>query len=202
MTGKTSQPTLRFLTLRLLLLILLSGVGAAVAGGDVVHTRYNIHVEKKLKNNGEAVYKSSYAGYVSPPSGEHVILPPNTRILPINKHRLFTKNFSFEIVDQGISVVYEFDAKRMGMDYDQYMTMITSPQPVSLDGLNATDRKGVADGKAYVGMTKPGVMTALGYPAVHKTPSPDSNSWTYWKDRFRTMRVEFDQAGKVSQVIE
>ncbi len=182
--------------------VLLAWVGSAAAEGDAVYTRYNIHVEKKIAKSGEAVYKASYAGYVSPPSGEHVILPPNTRIIPVNQRRTFTKNFSFQVLGKEMSVVYEFDAKRMGMDYDQYMAMITSPQPVALEGLNPTDQKGVTDGKAYVGMSKQGIMTALGYPAVHKTPSLDSNVWTYWKNRFSTMRVEFDQTGKVSQIIE
>jgi hypothetical protein len=184
------------------LVVLLAWTGLAVAEGDVVYTRYNLHLEKKFKNSGEAVYKGSYAGYVSPPTGEHVILPPNTRIIPVNQRRLFTKNYSFQVVDQNFAATFEFDAKRMGMDFDQYMALITSPQPVSLDGLNPTDRKGVAEGKAYVGMTKQGVMTAFGYPAAHKTPSLDENSWTYWKDRFRTLRVEFDPSGRVSQVVE
>lgn len=186
----------------LVLAISLFWSGLAAAEGDVVYTRYNIHVEKKFKNNGEAVYTGSYAGYVNPPTGEHVILPPNTKIIPINQRRLFTKKYALEVVDQGYTVSFEFDANRMGMDYGQYMGMITSPQPVSLDGLNPADRKGVTEGKALVGMSKQGVMTALGYPAAHKTPSLDDNTWTYWKDRFRTLRVEFDPAGRVSKVIE
>jgi len=202
MTGKNRQRNIRLVTLALMLLTLLAWTGQGVAEEGNVYTRYNIHVEKRFKNNGEAVYKASYANYVSPPSGEHVILPPNTQIIPVNQRRLFTKNYSFQVVGQDISVVFEFDAKRMGMDYDQYMALITSPQPVTLNGLNGIDQKGVTDGKAFVGMTKQGVMTALGYPAVHRTPSLDSNSWTYWKDRFRTLRVEFDQTGRVSQVID
>ncbi|OHB25474.1 MAG: hypothetical protein A2X84_13555 [Desulfuromonadaceae bacterium GWC2_58_13] len=192
----------RLIQLMAALVVLLAWVGPALAEGEVVYTRYNMHLEKKFKNSGEAVYKASYAGYVSPPTGEHVVLPPNTRIIPINQRRLFTKNYSIEVVDQNFPASFEFDANRMGMDFDQYMVLITSPQPISLDGLNPTDKKGVAEGKVYVGMSKAGVMTAFGYPAAHKTPSLDDNAWTYWKDRFRTLRVEFDPTGKVSQIIE
>jgi hypothetical protein len=202
MTGKSCARNIRFFSLALLLLVLLVWTGQGFAENGVVYTKYNIHVEKRFSNSGEAVYKASYANYVSSPSGEHIILPPNTGILPVNKRRMFTKNYSFQIVDQNFSVVFEFDEKRMGMDFDQYMALITSPQPVSLDGLNEIDRKGVTDGKAYVGMTKQGVMTALGYPAVHKTPSLDNNTWTYWKNRFRTLGVVFDQSGTVSQILE
>lgn len=197
-----NQGTIRLIQLVTTLLVLLAWTGLALAEGSVVHTRYNIHVEKRFKNNGEAVYTGSYAGYVNPPTGEHIILPPNTKIIPINQRKLFTKKYAFDVVDQGYTVSFEFDAKRMGMDYDQYMTMITSPQPVSLAGLNPTDRKGIAEGRAFVGMTKQGVLAALGYPAAHKTPSLDENAWIYWKDRFRTLRVEFSPSGTVSQVVE
>jgi len=49
-------------------------------------------------------------------------------------------------------------------------------------------------------MTKEGVRIALGYPAVHKTPSLDGNSWTYWKNRFATTVVEFGNDGKVISI--
>ena len=205
MVGKNRQWDIRLFILALTALMLPAlpvWVGQGLAEEGSVYTRYNIHVEKRFSRNGEPVYKASYAGYVNPPSGEHIILPPNTQIIPINKRRLFTKNYSFQVVGQDMSVVFEFDAKRMGMDYDQYMELICSPQPVSLKGLNKVDLTGVQKGKALIGMTKQGVMTALGYPAAHRTPSLDDNSWTYWRDRFRTMRVEFDQSGRVSKVIE
>ncbi len=127
MAEKKTPLYTRFFSFALMLLALLVWTSPVLAEGDVVYTRYNIHVEKKFKNNGEAVYKASYAGYVKPPTGEHVILPPNTQIIPVNQRRLFTKNYSFQVVGQDMAVVYEYDAKRMGMDYDQYMVLITSP---------------------------------------------------------------------------
>jgi outer membrane protein assembly factor BamE (lipoprotein component of BamABCDE complex) len=69
-----------------------------------------------------------------------------------------------------------------------------------MDKFSELDRKGIAEGKAYVGMTKPGVMTALGYPATHRTPSPDANTWVYWRNRFGTMTVQFDDRGIVTSV--
>jgi hypothetical protein len=49
-------------------------------------------------------------------------------------------------------------------------------------------------------MSRKGVMVALGYPAAHRTPSLDSNSWTYWTNRFKTIVVEFDAKGLVAEV--
>ena len=86
------------------------------------------------------------------------------------------------------------------MSVDQYIDLIISPTKVSLKSTSEKDRKGIRDGKAYIGMTKKGVMTALGYPAAHRTSSLDNNTWVYWKNRFSTMVVEFDGNGKVKQV--
>ncbi|MEJ2199675.1 MAG: hypothetical protein P8X63_01465, partial [Desulfuromonadaceae bacterium] len=168
----------------LVLLMLLVWAGQGMAADEVVYTRYNIHVEKRFSNRGDPVYRASYANYIYPPSGQHIILPPNTRILPINKRRLFTKNYGFQVIAENYKVIFEFDKRRMGMDFEQYMDLITSPQPVTLPKLSDIDRKGVTEGRPHVGMSKKGIMMALGYPAAHKTPSLDDNTWTYWKDRF------------------
>ena len=60
------------------------------------------------------------------------------------------------------------------------------------------DQKGVQDGKAFIGMSKEGVRMALGYPAPHRTPSLDSSTWIYWRNRWKTRAVEFgiDQQAK------
>ena len=40
-------------------------------------------------------------------------------------------------------------------------------------------------------------MMALGYPATHRTPSLDSNTWVYWTNRFTTFEVNFNDKGLV-----
>jgi len=46
-------------------------------------------------------------------------------------------------------------------------------------------------------MTKNGVRAALGYPATHRTPSLENQTWIYWKNRFQNYYVRFDKNGKV-----
>jgi hypothetical protein len=57
--------------------------------------------------------------------------------------------------------------------------------------LNAMDKKGIKAGKVFKGMSKEGVILAIGYPPVHVTPTLEGNSWQYWKNRFNTFKVEF-----------
>ena len=72
-----------------------------------------------------------------------------------------------------------------------------SPTPISLNGLSQIDLQGIQEGKAHIGMTKEGIRIALGYPARHRTPSLEENTWIYWLNRFRTTAVDFDDTGKV-----
>jgi hypothetical protein len=62
--------------------------------------------------------------------------------------------------------------------------------------------KGIEEGKAYPGMTREGILTALGYPATHRTPSLDAGTWVYWTNRFGTLAVEFDAKGNVTKVTD
>jgi hypothetical protein len=190
---------LRGLSLFLLAVSLLSAAwnGNALAQGDVLYTKYAIHVETQQRVNGTPVYMASYANYISPPSGL-LLLPPNTRILLINKR----KPYLIEVLDKNIKVSFEFNDNRMGMDFRHYIELITSPKPVPLTGLTELDRQGIEQGRALPGMTKRGVMTALGYPAVHRTPSLKSNIWTYWKNRYLSFRVEFTPDGRVGKIVD
>jgi hypothetical protein len=171
-----------------------AGCGGSSHKGDTVAPMFlknNIHAQQQKDE-----LKASYANWTDPGAG-HVIIPVNTPVTVRTARR------DLEISTQDNKNIYfEFDADRMGMSNEQYINLITSPQPVNLDNLSAADRKGIKDGKAYKGMTKEGVRIALGYPAVHKTPSLDSNTWYYWTNRWRSIEVEFDKTGKVSKVTE
>jgi hypothetical protein len=65
--------------------------------------------------------------------------------------------------------------------------------------LPAIDRQGIEQGKALVGMSKRGVVLAMGYPPKHVTPSLDADRWVYWTNRVNRVAVLF-QDGRVSSV--
>jgi len=66
--------------------------------------------------------------------------------------------------------------------------------------LSKIDQDGIKQGKALMGMSKQGVIYAIGYPPVGKTPTLDATTWKYWFNRFNTFDVIFDAKGKVTQV--
>lgn len=67
--------------------------------------------------------------------------------------------------------------------------------------LSEIDRQGIQQGRALVGMSKQGVIYAIGYPPLGGTPSTDLPNWKYWFNRFNTFAVIFGTDGKVTQVI-
>ncbi|WP_455210737.1 hypothetical protein [Kaarinaea lacus] len=67
--------------------------------------------------------------------------------------------------------------------------------------LSAKDQEGIAQGKALVGMSKQGVIYAIGYPPLGATPSTDASTWKYWFNRFNTFAVIFSADGIVTQVM-
>lgn len=66
--------------------------------------------------------------------------------------------------------------------------------------LSKTDQEGIRNGRITKGMSKEGVYLAAGFPPANRTPSLDYHEWTYWKNRFNTVIVRFDNKGIVSEV--
>jgi hypothetical protein len=153
-----------------------------------------------LKNNihaqaGQRDTKASYANWTDPGAG-HLIIPVNTPV-EFGKYR---KGLVINNLTDGRKIFFEFHGRNMGMSVDQYIHLIASPTTVNLDKLSNIDRKGISEGKVYTGMTKQGVRTALGYPASHRTPSLEDNTWIYWRNRFQTQTIEFDPNGRVTHI--
>jgi hypothetical protein len=159
------------------------------------YLRNNIHAQERPGRSGNMACWASYANYIDPGPG-HFIVPVNTRVI-IGEWR---RGFTLTDPSDGRIIYFEFNPRNMRMSVDEYLGLITSPSPVSLNELSDIDHKGIRDGKAYRGMTKEGVRMALGYPAVHQTPSLEENAWTYWKNRYKTITVDFFGDGTVRRL--
>ena len=178
------------------LVLIVQGCGGSAkksinsASGDKYYLKNNIHAQIGPRDT-----KASYANWTDPGAG-HIIIPVNTPV-EVGKVR---KGLVIKNLTDGRKIFFEFHSRNMGMSVDKYIHLIASPTSVSLGKMSQIDRKGIKDGKVYAGMTKQGVRVALGYPAVHRTPSLEDDSWIYWRNRFQTMVVEFDQGGKVVRI--
>jgi len=169
-------------------LVLLSTAAAA----QDLYLKYNVHTQVDRAN----VLKGSYANYTNPGDG-HIIIPAGTKINITKKSR---RGFFFSHDFSGQEAYVEYHQGNMGMSMDAYIELITSASKVNLSKFSATDQKGIKEGRAIVGMTREGILAALGYPATHRTPSLESSRWIYWQNRFRTLAVDFGTDGKVSSI--
>ena len=59
-------------------------------------------------------------------------------------------------------------------------------------------RSGVLD----VGMSKPAVLLSWGYPPIHKTPTLEQQTWTYWTSRFNTVEISFDAEDRIIEIVQ
>lgn len=172
----------------------------ASAEAETRYLKNNIHYQGRPDRGGRMAYNASYANYVDPGAG-HEILPVNSEVEISVSSRRF-RGRSLVIIDSksGRTIHFEYNERNMRLPMLEYIDLISSTQKTSLSNLSAKDRKGVKDGRAYIGMTKNGVRMALGYPAKHRTPSLDNYEWVYWIDRFRTQLIRFNNKGIVTEI--
>jgi hypothetical protein len=60
-------------------------------------------------------------------------------------------------------------------------------------GLNEKDLDGIRRGIVQPGMTRRGVILAIGYPPRHVNPSIEFGDWTYWRHRYDRFIVRFNE---------
>ncbi len=69
-------------------------------------------------------------------------------------------------------------------------------------GFSEEDLGAIRDGTIRVGMAKAAVLVSQGYPPESKTPALSSRVWKYWRSRFDTFDVYFDDDGFVSKIVD
>lgn len=63
--------------------------------------------------------------------------------------------------------------------------------------LSRLDKQGIKKGTALIGMSKAGVLFAMGQPPINVNPTTENNIWVYWRNRWGKRAIEFKQKGKV-----
>jgi len=76
---------------------------------------------------------------------------------------------------------------------DHLLRFFGSQCPSDDTGLNEADLAGIRRGTVSPGMTRRGVILAIGYPPRHVNPSIEFGDWTYWRHRFDRFIVRFDE---------
>jgi hypothetical protein len=155
--------------------------------GSTLYTLTNLHPDP--------VKHQLYSSNFQLPGG---LIPRCTAVKAVS---ISKKRFEFSVKD----VVYRYDfnprSNPEGLDANLKQYFGKSCSNTAVTSLSATDQKGIREGKAYVGMSKQGLIYAMGYPPVSPT-TPDIKApvWKYFINRFNTMNVEF-KGNTVSKIV-
>ena len=69
-------------------------------------------------------------------------------------------------------------------------------------GMSELELAAIESGEVRQGMSREAVLVSLGYPPESGTPSTKLDSWRYWRHRFNTFIVHFDDEGRVEDIQE
>ena len=158
-----------------------AGASAAFAQSKL-YTACNLWYEKP-----DRMYSTGYQ--------KGAMIPAGTEVTDVNR-----SSRKLEFVAGGTKYSIEFMAKHNpGVTADQWIDrVLTSRNFAALtSGMTGAEIKAIKEGKVQVGMSKKAVLVSVGYPPETGTPSTDSDTWKYWRDRFRNYLVQFS-GGKVS----
>ncbi|NOZ87810.1 MAG: hypothetical protein GXP49_16425 [Deltaproteobacteria bacterium] len=152
--------------------------------GRYMFLRYNL----RFQHGG----KASCVNYLT---GK--MIPAGTRIKIL---KVTNKEITF-MTSEGQKIRLRFVQKWAGKKAAQWIQTVMSQNDPRTEWSDFTslERQGISQGKAIVGMRKKAVLVALGWPPAHRTKSLDSNRWTYWRTRFGTIVVHFEN-GRVSSI--
>lgn len=171
-----------------------SGRSAIQSESDLAGTYYNnwnIHHYLTDRGRHEAWYTGRFLV-------ADQMIPAGT---PLTLMRSTVSGAPFAVkTPDGVTVHYILEPSRMGMTAVQFREALLSRERPDFSHLSAIDRQGITEGKALVGMSREGVIVALGRPSRHRTPSLEAAEWLYWRNRFAMMTVTFDASGKVASV--
>ena len=113
------------------------------------------------------------------------------RCTPVTIDSTSNKGIVFTVTSSGRRYNYAFHDTMVEGPEKHLARYFGTSCPELPAGMNPLDMKGIESGMVYEGMTKQGVIFALGYPPEHATPSPDRDQWVYWKNRWDRFVVRF-----------
>lgn len=175
-----------------LLFVLALGLGGcrapryAIEGAGQLYTAVNLHPDVAR----HTLYSTNFQ--------TESLIP---RCTPVEISAISSRKMVFRIPGDPRPYQYIFNQRHMRESMEDHLNMILSPScdPHLPSSLGPIDAQGVSMGTVLPGMTRRGVILALGYPPSHVNDL-NAPSWRYWRGRHATFTVHFN--GDVVSAIE
>ena len=173
-----------------LLLLLATAVAMAAGGcrragptikypiGSMLYTQTNLHPDEARGTLSSVNYQ------------QQGLIPLCT---PIRLDDVNRREMRFTTLSNGRQYRYEFH-RSLREPVDVHMDLYFAPgcDDSWQSTLGEADQAGIRDGRIYEGMTRRGVILAIGYPPSHATPNINDSVWRYWSNRMNTFEVHFN----------
>ena len=162
--------------------------------GMKFYTRVNIWYE----NPAEILSTNYHMG---------AIVPLGTKVTITAVKNLPKKAIQFVADDKKLSFTIFFVEKHSSagislMDiFHQYFVEKNPLEGEDYTKLSPMEKEQIKKGAITKGMTKSAALMAYGYPPSHKTPSLNSDIWTYWDNRI-TKKIVVFQDDKITKISE
>ena len=126
------------------------------------------------------------------------LIPAGTEVEFIS---LSDRAFVFRVKSTRKQYTYNYH-KQANEDFEKHLKRFFGPawDPATVTALSEIDQKGIKEGRPYKGMTRRGVIIALGYPPHLENPDLTAFEWRYWKSRFNRISLSFGDEGTVTNV--
>ncbi len=151
------------------------------AKGDKLFTQFSLYYEK-----GHHITTNYRIG---------ILVPVNTEVefVKANKKTITVKIPGYDVEVEFINV-----KDYSGETIERIFSRTFGREPVDLSWFTEAEQSAIRLGVVAVGMRKDAVIKAMGYPPRHKTPTLSINQWRYWKSRFDTVLVSFENDKVIS----
>jgi hypothetical protein len=110
---------------------------------------------------------------------------------------------NFQVVESGIEYDYNWHKKATpgGLNENVLKYFGTECPSEEIKTLSEVDQAGIKKGRASEGMTRRGIIIAMGYPPEHVTPNLEMDQWMYWMNRFNRNAIVFGEDGTVESIV-
>jgi hypothetical protein len=112
------------------------------------------------------------------------------------------KKFIFDWKGVQYTMIFDGHTKKTGIDFETALGDFFGKKCDSgvVAKMSEIDKKGIKRGMPLEGMTRQGILYAMGRPPRHVNPDLEAYTYMYWLNRFKRKAIEFDDNGIVENI--
>jgi hypothetical protein len=122
-----------------------------------------------------------------------ILIPVNSEVTmdDINKRQII---FNYK----GQKIILRNNARYTGVGIAEIAKQYFSKKKTDLSKFSKAERKAIRTAQVIKGMSKKAVLISLGTPPAHVTPSLEMDQWKYWRTRWGTFFINFENGKAIN----